>query len=361
MKTNNSLLKCLIILLVTTFTINAESQNTNKWILGYFPFYHQDDNGDALWFNNYDFDRVTHLSHHGPYINDDGTLNYRPTKVSNKKMEEAVKLCHQHNRPILLSVVSWISYMNVIKDPNKRTVLINSLLNLLDTYGYDGIDVDLEPIMSRRVDGMQTSNPNYVSFVNELYAELQKRDNAFLGRKPLLVCAANAYGAPALVQLQDKFDMINLMTYDFTNTWPDDKTWHDGAVYSNGNTYSSTGEELPSVENVVKYCLERGILPSKLGIGISFDAFQWKGGSGTPTGGVTAPLQHFTTRPSWTRFSYTEFMNNFYNQGIFHWDKAAQMSYLSLDKPNNADDQFWSYNDENSCRAKSKYVLDNNL
>jgi chitinase len=207
---------------------------------------------------------------------------------------------------------------------------------------------------------MKTDNPNYVLFVNELYTELQKRDNNFLKRKPLLVCAANAYAAPILRLLQDKYDMINLMTYDMSGPYPGWITWHDSPVYNGGKTFPSGGE-LPSVHQDVQYCLDEGVQPSKLGIGISFDAFQWKGGYVSAKEGVTAPAQEYFSDPTWIRFSYTDFMNNYFSQGTYHWDESCQMSYLSIDKQNRADDQFWSYNDEKSCEAKSRYVLENKL
>jgi chitinase len=345
-------------LLICAF--NAESQNANKWIMGYLPFYHQDNSGNTTWFNENDWARVSHIGNHGPMVNRDGSLDLNSNSVTPAKMTKIVQLCHEHNKPAILGIVSFLTYMDVINDVTKRTGLISNILNLLDTYKFDGIDVDLEPIMSPWVDGMKTDNPDYILFINELYAELQTRDNEFLKRKPLLVCAANAFAAPILTLLQDKFDMMNLMTYDMSGPYPGWVTWHDSPVYSGGNTFPS-GSELPSVHQDVQFCIEKGVQPTKLGIGISFDAFRWKGGMASATEGVTVPAQVYFIDPSWTRFSYSDFMNNYFSQGTYHWDEPCQMSFLSIDKENKADDQFWSFNDEKSCKAKCNYVLENNL
>lgn len=348
-------MKILVIALVF-LTQLLNGQNCSKWVLGYLPTYHQSYNGDVNGLNEYDFSRLTHIGHHGPYLNADGSLDYNANGMTPEKIVGAVQACHTNNKPILLSVVSWVSYMDALSTQENRTRCVNELLYLLDTYGYDGIDVDLEPVMSPYIAGMQTDNPTYYAFVSQLYDSLSVRYNSLLGRQPLLTCATNSYGAPVLKQLENKLDMMNIMTYDMTNGWTDynNFTWHDAPIHDYGNN-------LPCVQSMVNEMLQHGIASEKIGIGVSFDAFRWKGGSGTPTGGVTAPMQYYTTTPSWTRFSYQEMMDNVYDANFYRWDNVAKMSYLSIDRANDADDEFWSYNDEISCSEKSQFVLNNNL
>lgn len=350
MKTSTLFISLLVLSLV------ANSQNCNKWMLGYLCSYHQAPNGDASWLSAYDMSRLTHIGHHGFYLYGDGSLDYNANGMTHEKMLGAVQHAHAHGKPIVVSVVSWISYLNILSTPENRTRCINQLLQVMDTYGYDGIDVDLEPVMSPYVAGMQYDNPVYRAFVNQLYDSLSTRYNAFLGRQPLLVAAVNSYAAPALKQLENQLDQMNIMTYDMTNGWTDynNFTWHDSPVFDYGNN-------LPCVHSMVNEMLAQGIAPGKIGIGVSADAFRWQGGSGTSTGGVTAPMQYYTSTPSWTRFSYAQMMQYVYQQAYYRWDNVAKMSYLSIDMPNNADDQFWSYNDEASCQAKAQYVLDHNL
>ncbi len=356
-KTNLVALEKMVVVIFLLLSITVNSQNCDKWVLGYLPTYHQGGDGNVGDLNDFDFSRVTHIGHHGPYLYGDGSLDYNANGCTPEKMAGAVQASHNHNKPILISIVSWVSYMQSLETPEKRTVAINELLYLLDTYGYDGVDVDLEPVMSPYVGGMQTDNPVYFAFINQLYDSLSIRYNAMLGRQPLLTCATNSYGAPVLHQLENKLDMMNIMTYDMTNSWVDynNFTWHDAPVYD----YSGNG--WPSVHNMVQEMRQEGIAASKIGIGVSFDAFRWQGGSGTPTGGVTAPAQTYSTTPSWTRFSYEYMMDNVYNNAYYRWDNVAKMSYLSIDNPNDADDQFWSYNDEVSCEAKAEYVLQEDL
>ena len=338
------------------------AQSCGKWIYGNLPTYQQDGNGSVSFMSDSDFEKLTHMAHHGPYAKADGTLDLNINGSSSERLAGGVTAAHNHNLPITLSIVSWVNdYLPAIQDPVKRVVLIESILQLFDTYGYDGIELDLEPIMSPYVAGIQTGNPDYEAFVTAIYDSLQIRQSTLLGTAPLLVCSANAYAAPVLKNLEDKFDMVNLMTYDMSAPYPGWVSWHDSPVYDGGYIMPSTGNSMPSVNNDVQYCLANGISPSKLGIGISFDAFRWKGGSGTTTGGVTEPMQQYTSDPTWTRFSYSTFYNSYYNSAFYHYDNLAKMSYMSVDMPNDADDEFWSFNDEQSCNDKVSYAWLQNL
>ncbi|MFN8338877.1 MAG: glycoside hydrolase family 18 protein [Saprospiraceae bacterium] len=208
---------------------------------------------------------------------------------------------------------------------------------------------------------MQTDNPNYQTFVNLLYDSLQVRTSPFTGKKPLLSVAANGYAGTVLNDLQAKFDMINILTYDLSGAYPGWVPWHDSPVYNGNNINPHTGQLMPSVHDEILSCINAGVAPPKLGVGISYDAFQWKGGDGTSTGGVTAPMQVYTSDPTWTRFSYADFISNYYSGGTYHYDNSPQMAYYSKDNVGSANDEFWSFNDQPSIQDKVDYVWDHSL
>ncbi|MFZ1290637.1 MAG: SUMF1/EgtB/PvdO family nonheme iron enzyme, partial [Melioribacteraceae bacterium] len=72
-------------------------------------------------------------------------------------------------------------------------------------------------------------------------------------------------------------------------------------------------------------------------------------------------MQQYSTDPSWTRFSFSEMMQNYFDQTKYRYDIEAQMSFMSKNMPNDADDEFWSFNDRISCKAKVDYVYQNDL
>lgn len=354
----------LLILLICLLSKEIVSSQTclSKWNIGYLPTYQQSGNGDIYFMEASDFTHLTHIAHVGPYVKTDGSFDMNANSVSTTKLAQGVIQAHAHNVPILICIQGWYNvYLPAIQNPVSRANLINNTLSLFDTYGYDGVDVDLEPIMSPYVSGIQTGNPDFVEFINTLYDSLQIRTSTFLGTQPLLTVAANGYAGPVLATLQPKFDMINIMTYDLAAPYPGWETWHDSPVYDGGNVLYSTGQPMPSVENELNMCINAGVAKSKLGVGIIFDAYRWKGGSGTSTGGVTEPMQQYSSDPSWTRFSFGEMMQNYFDQTKYRYDIDAQMSFMSKNMPNNADDEFWSFNDRLSCIAKVDYVYQNDL
>lgn len=354
---------CIFVTFVSLSFNRLIAQNCDKWIFGYVPTYTQHSfNGSIDYMEASDFAKVTHIGHLGPYVNSNGSLNMTSNGATNIRLERGVQDAHDNGVPILLSFQAWYTdYLPALANLDSRASLINNVLFLLDHHQYDGVDVDLEPIMSPWVDGIQNGNPNYIAFINTLYDSLQTRICPFTNQKPILAVAANGYAGPVMNQLEDKFDMINLLTYDLAGVFPGWVTWHDSPVFDGGNIMPSTGQPMPSVHGEVMQCINAGVSPSKLGVGVSMDAFRWQGGDGTPTGGVTAPMQAYNIDPTWTRMSYREFIQNHYSSNHYEYDSDAKMSYLSKDNPGSSQDEFWSYNDIYSCIDKVDYVWDNNL
>jgi chitinase len=350
----------LMIILIFALFNNSLASGDSLWVTGYIVAASQSPDGNLTILSASDYDKVTHLSHHGPYVNQDGSFDYAPTVFSNIKAIKAVEKAHLNGVPIMLCIVSFLSYREAINDSISRNNLINNTLNLVDLAGYDGVDVDLEPVMSPYVPGIQNGNPDYIRFVSQLYDSLQVRTSSLLGRPLLLTAPMNGYAGPVFAQVYEKFDQINIMTYDMVSPEWGFPVWHDSPVFSDG--YIISGKPAPSIEGEVSTCLSSGVPADKVGIGVSFDAFRWKGGTGTTTGGATAPRQHWITAPSWTRFSYKDMMNaGYYNQQYYRWDDGAKMSYMSIDNTGSANDEFWSYNDERSCIEKVKFVQQHNM
>ena len=351
-----------VFLLVLFFTSNTSAQSSSKWVMGYLTTYQQNPDGTAPFLTSSEMSKLTHLMSFGPEAKSDGSISMVSNSASNIKLGGAVTLAHANNIPAILSISAWYTeYLPAIQNTTTRNALVTNIMALFDSQAFDGIDIDLEPVMSAYVAGMQTDNPDYVTFVNLIYDELQTRNSTLLNRKPLLTVAANGYAAPVLKQLEAKFDMINIMTYDLAGVYPGWVPWHDSALFDGGNNMPSTGQPMPSVNSEIQICLAEGIAPGKLGIGISMDAFRWKGGTGTSTGGVTAPMQQYSTDPTWKRISFSDFYQNYYNSDYYHYDNVAKMSYLGKNNVGSANDEFWSYNDEQSIKDKISYVWNQSL
>lgn len=356
-------------------TGSAGEKIAKPWVTGYLPGDWQEGNGNIGILTEDEWDVLTHVVHFAAGINSDGSLNFdfgSPNKVGASKRAGAISQAHSHDVLILFSVNAWIDhYQTILSDDNKRETLVNALISVLKE-GYDGLDLDLEPIRS---------GTGFIEFITELQTAMKgvnKSNNPNMKvERPLLAVSILPDDAVAglLKPVQDKIDQMNLMTYDMSTIWQCE-TWHDSALYDGGNTYRTTGGKVVSVDNVVKKFISAGIPAHKLGLGMSLEVRIWQGGSFSGSSdGALEPLQLWATsrcdtspnRPlNWNdgttpRDSYADLMKNRYQPDYYKWDDEAKMPYLSINKSGSDNDMFISYNDARSVHEKVKYAKDNQL
>ncbi|MET3871810.1 GH18 family chitinase [Puniceicoccus vermicola] len=158
--------------------------------------------------------------------------------------------------------------------------------------------------------------------------------------------------------LQEHFDQIDLMTYVLSGPWPGWMTWHGSPLYSGGLHFTG-GRELPSIESNARNFLEAGVKPQKLGIGLAFHGDVWTGGTGTSTGGVTAPQQTWDIAPMLKNdVPYSEILSRYDLPKHGHFDVVTQTPYLSIDQKGSARDVFVSYNDPVGITARLHFLED---
>jgi len=292
-----------------------------------------------------DFGALTHVIHFSLMPNPDGSLDSSINCISSQNSTDIVNAAHAAGKKVLISVGCWATEADFLSATNNanRARFINNLINFMVSRGYDGIDVDWEPLSS-------SSASQYITFITELR-------NAIDGLSPRpLLTAAVIWEPSVFSQLQEKFDQINIMTYEMSGAWRGWITWHNAPIYDGGYWFPSTGEPVPSGDGLVSDFLAAGLQPNKLGIGIEFYGAVWSGGSGTTTGGATAPGQSWATAPSVEIIPYYEIMEKYHQPQYYRWDGAALESYLSIDNIGSSNDKFISYDDEAACSEKVKYV-----
>ena len=267
------------------------------------------------------------------------------------RIRSAVGGAHAASRPILFSVGGGgnTAFATAIATSAGRTKLVGEILSVLTTWGFDGVDLDLEPIRA-------SDEPNFTALVQALSPALAAKSTPMLP-KPLLTAACNSTNAAMYASLASSFDQINLMTYDMAGTWDGWVTWHNSALYDGGFRFPSSGGLIPSSDGMVDELLAAGVPAKKIGIGIDFYGYVWKGGAGMPSGGATAPRQSWTTAPTvQDNLSYADIMSTYYQASRYHWDTAAEAAYLSIDDASDANDKFISYDDATTAQKKVDYV-----
>jgi chitinase len=305
----------------------------------------------AGWMQDYlpaaqiDFTAVTHIIHFAVLPRIDGSLDSDTNTVSLANSTDVVARAHAAGGKVLISVGGEDSAQGFrgATTAVNRPRFVTNLVKFVTSRGYDGVDVDWEPLDAADV------GP-YSNLVNDLRIAL----NA-ISPRPLLTAAVGSQ--PALfASLQNRFDQINLMTYSFSGPYSGWVTWFNAPIYDGGYRFPSTGELVPSADGVVSNFLAHGVAAGKLGIGISFYGCAWSGGNGTSTGGAALPRQSWKAPPKVADIAYSTIMSTYYQPRLYFWDTNAQSAYLSIDQPGSANDKFISYDDSTTCRAKVAYA-----
>lgn len=291
-----------------------------------------------------DWEAFTHLFYFALSAHPDGTLSAIKDyeNLSPDRINAIVGAAHQAGKPVIFTVGGWGNYdgFSTAITPAVRPAFIASILSVLTTWGFDGVDLDMEPINP-------SDSDNYKAFIRELHAALQGITTP-VGSKPLLT-AATAWRADVFSELQAYFDQINLMTYDFSGAWPGWVSWHNSPVYDGGQKFPN-GNPVPSIEGKINKFIAAGVAKEKLGIGIDFYGYVWNGY-------VTDPGQGWTIAPQvQDNVPYHKIMGTYYTPENYRWDAGAQAAYLRVDNPDATQKKFISYDDEESIKAKISYI-----
>jgi len=344
----------LIPIVLCLFSVVARA---DLWSTGYYPGWEQQSSMPA---SNIDFTAVTHIIHFSVVPNSNGTLNSSANSITSANSADVVSRAHTAGVKVLICVGGAGSegdFQAATSVANLPT-FINNLTNFMATRGYDGVDIDWEPLPSS--DAQQYTN---------LVTGLRSALNRFAQPK-LLTAAIGAYppysDSPTadylmFAALQNQFDQINIMTYDLSGPFPGWVTWFNSPIFDGGFRFPSSGGLVPSVDGAVNNFINNGVTPGKLGVGIAFYGYIWTGGTGTSTGGVTQPRQSWTNAPTVSTPDYTTIIANYYQPNLYHWDASAQAAYLGITNANPANNEFISYDDQRTCQAKVSYARNHSL
>ncbi len=323
-----------------------------RWVSAYLPswehYVEPGGNWGVMESEDIDWDSFTHLIYFAYGVDEQGNFTNTDDyeNMNSDRTDEIVSVAREAQTPVLASVGGWgnVEFGVAIQEQN-RDNFVDNLVELIDEPGYDGIDLDMEPINDDHVD-------DYTAFVIQLHEELQEVTNHY-GDPPILTTATN-WQPEMHADLAEYFDQINLMTYDFSNAWEGWQAWHNSPLFDGGETFDSTGEPFPSIERDIDEFLDGGVPAEKLGFGITFTTYVWTG--------VSEPLEGWADgdEPSVDEnVSYREVMDEYYEPGARQWDEGASAPYLSLDDRDPP--VFISYDDEESIEAKFDYVEERDL
>ena len=312
------------------------------WITGYYPQYEASTMAAA----QIDFTTVTHAIHFAVAPKADATLDTTSFGLAPAACGAFVGAVHGAGRKALVCVGgagSQAGFEGATTGFN-APYFVTALTSFMRTNGYDGVDIDWEPLDDSDVEA-------YTNFVGAL--------RAAIGPGKLLTVAAPAYTEGAMFAgVQRNFDQINIMTYDLSGPWPGWVTWFNSPIQDGGYKFPSTGRLVPSVDGAVADFEKAGVAGERLGIGAAFYGYAWSGGAG-----VTQPRQGWNASnpPYMTVLTYQEIVAGYYQGAHYHWDNGGQAAYLSVTNSPASNDLFISYDDAKACQSKVSYARNHGL
>lgn len=256
-------------------------QNKNDYVIGYIPMdYFNFENN----ISNIKWKVLTHINLAFVYVKSNGELN---DIIIRDKINNIIRLAHKNGVKVLFSLRSDENgdFYNAIKNEFFRNKLVDNIINYADKYNFDGFDIDYEVY--------DKVCPELVSFVQLLYNRKK--------RKLIQTCAVANWNPIKEGGYTNKwhkyFDIINIMTYDYTGTW------------------SSEGQHSPfdKVVNSINMWIKE------------LDAPNYKITMGLPFYGYTWDKKYFKSTP--TSLSYDQIIKTYSNENVHIKDQVGRTYY----------------------------------
>ncbi|KAF3055543.1 Chitotriosidase-1 [Daldinia childiae] len=206
----------------------CEGDSTSARTIGYYESWAANRNCDKRNPEDLDLTAITHLNFAFAFFHPT-TFQMMPMSAGDPELYKrftGLKLKKQ-SLQCFISVGGW-SFNDGTNVPNTRTAFsdmvssaanrktfIDSLSQFLNTYNFDGVDLDWEYPAAGDRGGVKADTSNFVTFLRELRA-------AFGGRYGISATIPNSYWYLQgfdVVAMQDSLDWFNLMSYDIHGVW----------------------------------------------------------------------------------------------------------------------------------------------
>jgi len=303
-------------------------------------------------------DRLTHVNYAFANVDGGRVVEGFAHDAENFRVLAALRRKHPHLK-VLVSVGGWTwsgAFSDAALTPESRRRFVESAVAFVRRHDLDGFDVDWEyPCLpgygnTHRPEDKQ----NFTALMAELRAALDRKKPPRGGRY-LLSFAAGAFtrflDGVEMGKVQASVDFVNLMTYDFREAGGDPLAGHHANLYPH-----PADPDQQSADRAVREFLAAGVPPGKLVLGVPFYGRAWGEVEGSAAdGGLYRPGKALKERLD-TRYASLAGLvgRDGYER---RWDPVAQAPFLW----NGEKRIFVSYDDPESLRIKSRYVLDHGL
>ncbi len=335
----------VIVICFVAASAACASPRHNFWVTAYYGGWELGNGTNGrLPVSEVNFSELTDVIHFSLVPEANGSIDTSDNDITAAGSHALVKAAHANGVKVLISVGGWNTETGFrgATSPRNLTKFVMNLSIFASHRGYDGIDVDWEPL-----------NPSDY----HRFSLLIKTLRAALGPTYLLTTAAEQGTAQEMAQLQKYLNQINVMTYDLSFPSPGWITWYNGPLHQDGVIFPSSGTPVPACDNIIKSFVDAGIAKDKIGIGAELGGSVWKGGVTVSGSGVTAPGQAWRTPPAFKPdVPYYTIMKEYFPRATYHWNPHVDASYLSIDSAGREGDYFISFDDSSDIAAKVDFA-----
>jgi chitinase len=322
-------------------TTDEEGPGTSPWVTGYYVGYQR----DMLPPEDIDWDGLTHIAMGAVTANADGTLNtdfYIDTTSGPALARQISALAHAHNKKAILMLGGAGNGPAIhAAVQNHRASFIANIVSAMDSYGYDGIDLDWE------------DDVDWVLF--ETFAkELRQAAPGKILTLPGGAINSNYQAVdPRVVNVTKHVDQFNLMTYYPSTAWAG-SGWYS---WFNSPLKGVKSTTPVSIEDSLARYNASGVPKEKLGMGVGFYAIGYRDD-------ITGPNQPTTDGSIVGGDNVYPLSKLFgtggaYDEQYRFWDSIALEPYLSLPQPDRFGARYVSFEDEQSLMAKGAFTREN--
>ena len=315
-----------------------------------------------------DFDQLTHIIFSFTEVIDNQMKFVNPQSA-----DQLRRLVNQKaeypDLKVMIACGGWGGsggFSNMADTPEERQRFVSSVIDFIDQYKLDGLDIDWEYPGLPGADNPHKpeDKENFTTLMKELRMAMDAT-----GKKLELTFAAagweHFFHHVEISEVMKYANYMNVMTYDLVGGASPFTGHHTnlGRIEMNHLEGTPAKAFLDSIkkdysprssEKIISYCIEQGVDARQIVIGAAFYGRGWHGvpfenkGLYQPTKGVWQ---------GWA--SYAKIRENYENKNGFtrYWDPIAKAPYLY----NSQDSVFISYDDTMSVRLKTQYAKEMKL
>ena len=320
----------------------ATAHGSTRWVIGYYPIYQR----ALMPVGEIDWSALTHLAVGAVIPRPDGSLNtsFDVDPTNGPKIARALAAAATAHGVVPILMVGGAGTHDAFAGAaeHHRAALVKNLVAVLRSYGFNGLDLDWEPVQSGEGPAVQA-----------LVAALRTKLPHAVLTMPVDWITKTFPKVPSFYgALAKRLDRIDIMSYEMAGAYDGWKTWYSSALKGAG---AATPSDI--VTNVASY-EKAGVPARKLGIGVGFYGTCW-------AGGVTGPRQSIGS--SYVAaldnvMSYTHIMSSYYAAAAYRFDTGAEVPYLSFGQPAGPQQcTYVSYENARSVRLKGAWATSHGL